>query len=1010
MRPSRSHNRAPHAAPHASSKRLAHKQAAAPPSFSVDWEGDIFQHHSLSLVNQALCSRLIQRGIDVAVQALDAPPLNGSAFSSPVPERNINVTGRSPTITVRHSWPPRFDPRPPSLWAHIQPWEFGGVPDTWVSSLQHADEVWAPSTWVRDNYIASGLSDDKVQLVPNGVDTTLFTPYGPRYPLSTQKAFRFLFIGGLIARKGIDLLLRAYMDAFSPNDDVCLVIKGFGSNSVYANGLYDMVRSLCASQEGPAIELIEADLSQNDMASLYRSCDVLVRPYRGEGFALPVVEAMASGVPVVVTADGATADFCDDSDAWLLPSRRQTLRQVGGVGPSRLGYWMAEPDLGYLTNLLRELPNLQAESAIKAKRARDQVVHNYSWDKVVDVVEARLRNMAANSTSPAFRDRRNRSTGPTSAQPYKDYKVNSHAGLPTAPKVLLSACLIVKDEEKTLPDCLESLHRVVDEVVVYDTGSSDGTVALAKRAGARVFQGYWDNDFSRARNAALEQCSGDWVLWVDADEHFVCDAVPRLRGLLAQLGRAEEPDALLVDIYNFGGDGSMLGNVHRAFRIFRKSACCWYGMLHEQVDLRPALASSRSVKAAVLEGAHIDHYGYLDKVIRERDKLARNLRLAEAALESEPLEGQEGMPQLNFARSLAALGRCDEAQPHFEAALALAHEGVQRRTVLLHLTQNLLTLERYVDVLRYTEMFRQASKKTGLVDYLEGVARRRLGQLDDAIGLFERAGELVDDNGFAYPEAMLHAELAAALVDAGRPADAAEHLVKLVGEGHNVLAMTAALKIFASTGKPPEELAAAMPEDDLDKVGAALLLVPPVVAAPVAEALYARLGPRPALLAAAIRFAPALPVLQALEWSARLRAIGMSSRCPLLSQAQTAVLDTRDRVRAALTAHAAFGDPVAASLALDLAPGVPLAQLAAVLAEVTVLDPPMTPDFARAVAGPGAPAAGPVGSPDGRRDAVATALRELGYGDLAEQIKNGWQDDDPTAPFAAQVEAVAADR
>jgi tetratricopeptide (TPR) repeat protein len=575
--------------------------------------------------------------------------------------------------------------------------------------------------------------------------------------------------------------------------------------------------------------------------------------------------------------------------------------------------------------------------------------------------------------------------------------------------------MIVKDEEKTLPDCFEALHRVVDEVVVYDTGSTDGTLALAKRAGARVYAGYWDDDFSRARNAALEQCRGEWVLWVDADERFACDDVPKLRAVLAQLARSGEPDALLVDIYNFSGDGSTLGNAHRAFRIFRRSACQWYGMLHEQVDLRPALASSRYIRAAVLEGAHIDHYGYLDKVVHERDKRARNLRLAEVALERDAPKGQEAIARLNFARSLAALGRLEKAQPHFEAALAMAPEGVQKRTVLLHLAQNLLALERYQQVLGYLAMLRHASRKTGLVDYLEGVARRRLGELDKAIELFEQAGELVDDNGFAYPEAMLHAELAAALIDAGRPEDATEHLLRLVSQAHNVLAMTVALKVFASTGKPPEQLAAAMPEDDLDKVGAALVLVPPVVAAPVAEALHARLGSRPALLAASVRFAPALPVVQALEWSARLRAIGMNGSCPLLAQARTAVLDPAERVRAALTAHAAFGDPVGASLALELAPGVYEAQLGAVLAEVAVLDPPLTADFARAAAGPGAPGAGPVGSPIARRHAVADALQSLGHAELAEEIdneqtKNRRCKDDHCMAFAAHVGAVTADR
>ena len=67
--------------------------------------------------------------------------------------------------------------------------------------------------------------------------------------------------------------------------------------------------------------------------------------------------------------------------------------------------------------------------------------------------------------------------------------------------MLVSACLIVKDEEHNLPSCLGALNGIADEVVIYDTGSSDGTIALAEDSGATVVRGYWDDDFGRARAA-----------------------------------------------------------------------------------------------------------------------------------------------------------------------------------------------------------------------------------------------------------------------------------------------------------------------------------------------------------------------------------------------------------------------------------------------------------------------------------------------------------------------------
>ena len=96
----------------------------------------------------------------------------------------------------------------------------------------------------------------------------------------------------------------------------------------------------------------------------------------------------------------------------------------------------------------------------------------------------------------------------------------------------LTLCVIARDEEAMLPDCLASVRGVVDEIVVVDTGSKDATPAIAANAGARVVERAWDDDFSAARNAGLEACSGDWVLVLDADERLAPGAGKALRRAL----------------------------------------------------------------------------------------------------------------------------------------------------------------------------------------------------------------------------------------------------------------------------------------------------------------------------------------------------------------------------------------------------------------------------------------------------------------------------------------------
>ncbi|MGH9426892.1 MAG: glycosyltransferase family 2 protein, partial [Terriglobia bacterium] len=82
----------------------------------------------------------------------------------------------------------------------------------------------------------------------------------------------------------------------------------------------------------------------------------------------------------------------------------------------------------------------------------------------------------------------------------------------------LSLCMIVKNEQRWLEDCLNSVKELVDEMIIVDTGSRDNTVEIAQRFGARLFDHPWSGDFSEARNHSLGSATGDWILVLDADE------------------------------------------------------------------------------------------------------------------------------------------------------------------------------------------------------------------------------------------------------------------------------------------------------------------------------------------------------------------------------------------------------------------------------------------------------------------------------------------------------------
>src|SRR5690606_32077594 len=148
--------------------------------------------------------------------------------------------------------------------------------------------------YVRSCYIESGIPAGKVHVIPNGIDPTRFHPGIEPLPLPTKKRFKFLFVGGTIHRKGPDVLLKAWLNAFTATDDVCLVIKDFGGGSVYAGQtMAERIRAAQALPNAPEIVYIDEEWPADKLPALYAACDCLVHPYRGEGFGLPILEAMA---------------------------------------------------------------------------------------------------------------------------------------------------------------------------------------------------------------------------------------------------------------------------------------------------------------------------------------------------------------------------------------------------------------------------------------------------------------------------------------------------------------------------------------------------------------------------------------------------------------------------------------------------------------------------------------------------------------------------------------------
>jgi tetratricopeptide (TPR) repeat protein len=195
----------------------------------------------------------------------------------------------------------------------------------------------------------------------------------------------------------------------------------------------------------------------------------------------------------------------------------------------------------------------------------------------------------------------------------------------------LSVCMIVRDEKENLPGALASVSRVADEVVVVDTGSTDGTPDLAASLGARVLERPWRHDFSEARNQALEAATGEWVLCLDADE----EVDP---GSEAELLKALEGEADAYYLRIRSAVDSAAGRVFVNFvpRLFRRlDGVCFEGAVHEQVYPSLERIGARIETTDVT----LIHSGYALEPGSLRAKSRRNADILLRMVEKNPDDG-----------------------------------------------------------------------------------------------------------------------------------------------------------------------------------------------------------------------------------------------------------------------------------------------------------------------------------------------------------------------------------
>lgn len=370
----------------------------------IIWIGPVFEVGGYGNVSRNFLKCLSKLGLPIHVISI-------SNVHPEISQEEINfingvsqpywAVGKQPLLII-HSLPESYQ----NLFAHyyrmfrrvykkvgVTIFETDRIPHHWVSPCNFMDEIWVPSEFNIQTFSNSGVDRNKLKLVPYAIDLNPLTKsYNPYIFDEETKKFKFLYSAIFDFRKGFDLLIDSYCKEFTEEDDVTLVLKVYVPQFHIDTDPLTYLHSLIPkNNKNPQLVIILKTMSDDELYSLYKSCDCFISTDRGNGWGMPAMEMMAMGKPAIAINWCGATQFMNESNSFLIEAEKELEDVHPLLARNRpelyAGHKWATVKIDSVRKVMREAyENKQKREAI-AKKGKEDIVSSFSIDSIANYLK-----------------------------------------------------------------------------------------------------------------------------------------------------------------------------------------------------------------------------------------------------------------------------------------------------------------------------------------------------------------------------------------------------------------------------------------------------------------------------------------------------------------------------------------------------------------------------------------------------------------------------------------------